>query len=70
MGEITGKRGGAHHGKAGSMHYYAPKRRFFGGHGIVGQSIPIGVGNGFALKYNGNPGKNISITMYGDGAAN
>lgn len=70
LGEITGKADGAHHGKGGSMHYYNKATNFYGGAGIVGASIPTGVGLAFGLNYNGNPGKNVCITMYGDGAAN
>lgn len=41
-----------------------------GGHGIVGAYISTGIGNAFALHYNKNPGKNIALAFYGDGAAN
>ncbi|KAL3277683.1 hypothetical protein HHI36_013029 [Cryptolaemus montrouzieri] len=64
--ELTGRTSGVSRGKGGSMHMYAP--RMFGGNGIVGSHIPVGTGMGFALKYKGSDA--ISITMYGDGAAN
>ncbi|VEU20153.1 DEKNAAC101074 [Brettanomyces naardenensis] len=66
MGELMGKRCGVSFGKGGSMHMYAP--HFYGGNGIVGAQVPLGAGLGFAHHYNGD--KNLSFTLYGDGAAN
>ena len=48
------------------MHMYAPN--FYGGNGIVGAQVPLGVGIALELKYNSKD--NICITAYGDGAAN
>jgi pyruvate dehydrogenase E1 component alpha subunit len=50
------------------MHMFSAEKRFYGGHGIVGACVPIGAGLGFAHKYNGT--SNVSLTYYGDGAAN
>jgi pyruvate dehydrogenase E1 component alpha subunit len=68
MAELTGRRGGYSKGKGGSMHMFSVKEGFFGGHGIVGAQVPIGTGLAFANKYRGND--NVSLTYFGDGAAN
>jgi pyruvate dehydrogenase E1 component alpha subunit len=68
MAELTGRRGGYSKGKGGSMHMFSLEKNFFGGHGIVGAQVPIGTGLAFANKYRGN--KSVSITYFGDGAAN
>ena len=66
--ELLGKKGGVSKGKGGSMHMFDPKNNFWGGHGIVGAQVPIGVGLAFSFKYKGN--NNLSVTYFGDGAAN
>ena len=68
MSELTGRRDGYSKGKGGSMHMFSREKNFYGGHGIVGAQVPIGTGLAFAHKYNGN--KNVSLTYFGDGAAN
>src|SRR5947208_2926354 len=68
MAELTGRRGGYSHGKGGSMHMFSPEKHFFGGHGIVGASVPLGTGLGFAHRYRKND--NVSLTYLGDGATN
>src|SRR5690606_1632664 len=67
MAELYGKIDGAVKGKGGSMHFFSKELRYFGGNGIVGAQIPIGTGIGFAEKYKGTD--NLSVTMFGDGAA-
>lgn len=64
--ELTGRRSGCARGKGGSMHMYA--RNFYGGNGIVGAQVPLGVGISLALKYQEIDG--VSFALYGDGAAN
>lgn len=43
-------------------------KNFYGGNGIVGAQIPLGVGIAFEAKYNGK--KAVCFSLYGDGAAN
>lgn len=66
MAELYGKETGISKGKGGSMHMFDKDRKFFGGHGIVGGQIPLGVGVAFAEKYNKTD--NLCITYMGDGA--
>ena len=68
MAELTGRRGGYSKGKGGSMHMFSVEKGFFGGHGIVGAQVSLGTGLAFANRYRGN--KNVSLTYFGDGAAN
>ena len=68
MAENFGKYTGCSKGKGGSMHYFDPTRNFWGGHGIVGGQIPLGLGLAFAEKYKGNKG--ACMAFMGDGAVN
>src|SRR5437868_8675509 len=68
MAELTGRRGGYSHGKGGSMHMFSVEKAFYGGHGIVGAQVSLGTGLAFANAYRGD-GK-VSLTFFGDGAAN
>src|SRR5207244_1229754 len=68
MAELTGRRGGYSHGKGGSMHMFSAEKGFYGGHGIVGAQVPLGTGLAFASRYRGHD--NVSLTYFGDGAAN
>lgn len=68
MAEMYGKQTGCSKGKGGSMHFFAPEKRFWGGHGIVAGQTPLGAGLAFALKYKGLKG--CSVTFLGDGAVN
>ncbi|MBK5911934.1 pyruvate dehydrogenase (acetyl-transferring) E1 component subunit alpha [Rhodothalassium salexigens] len=68
MAELTGRIGGASKGKGGSMHMFSVAQGFYGGHGIVGASAPLGTGLAFAQKYNDTD--NVTLTYFGDGAAN
>ncbi|HEX8384869.1 MAG TPA: thiamine pyrophosphate-dependent enzyme, partial [Rubricoccaceae bacterium] len=44
MAELFGREGGSSRGKGGSMHFFDAEHHFYGGHGIVGGQIPVGVG--------------------------
>lgn len=68
MAELTGRVGGYSRGKGGSMHMFSREKNFYGGHGIVGATAPLGAGLAFAHKYRGDGG--ICTAYYGDGAAN
>ena len=49
------------------MHLSSRELNFMGGYGIVGAHVPLGAGAAFAAKYKGNDG--VSLTFFGDGAA-
>ncbi|TIA02460.1 pyruvate dehydrogenase E1, alpha subunit [Aureobasidium pullulans] len=66
IGELLGRREGIAYGKGGSMHMFT--KGFYGGNGIVGAQVPVGAGLAFADQYQGK--KNVSISLYGDGASN
>ena len=68
MAELTGRTHGYSKGKGGSMHMFSAEKGFFGGHGIVAAQVPLGTGLAFANRYRGND--NVSLTYFGDGAAN
>jgi pyruvate dehydrogenase E1 component alpha subunit len=68
MTELTGRRHGYSKGKGGSMHMFSREKNFYGGHGIVGANVPLGVGIAFANRYRGNG--RVCLTYFGDGAAN
>ena len=68
MAELTGRATGYSKGKGGSMHMFSSEKDFYGGHGIVGAHIPLGTGLAFAHAYRGID--RVSLTYFGDGAAN
>ena len=68
MAELTGRVTGCSQGKGGSMHYFAPDKNYWGGHGIVGGQAPLGTGLAYAVKYMGLKGS--CLAYMGDGAVN
>jgi pyruvate dehydrogenase E1 component alpha subunit len=68
MAELFGKVTGCSKGKGGSMHFFAPDKNYWGGHGIVGGQTPLGAGIAYALKYKGLRG--CCLCYLGDGAIN
>jgi pyruvate dehydrogenase E1 component alpha subunit len=68
MAELTGRATGYSHGKGGSMHMFSREKHFYGGHGIVGAQVPIGTGLAFSNKYRKSDA--VTLTYFGDGAAN
>jgi len=68
MAELTGRADGLSKGKGGSMHMFSAEKNFYGGHGIVGASVPLGAGLAFAQKYQDTDG--VVLAYFGDGASN
>jgi pyruvate dehydrogenase E1 component alpha subunit len=68
MAEMFGKYTGCSKGKGGSMHFFAPDKNYWGGHGIVAGQTPLGLGLAYGLKYKGIKG--AALCYMGDGAVN
>ncbi|MEI6340103.1 MAG: thiamine pyrophosphate-dependent enzyme, partial [Verrucomicrobiota bacterium] len=68
MAELYGKATGCSKGKGGSMHFFAPDKNYWGGHGIVGGQTPLGLGLAYGIKYKGLTG--AAFCFLGDGAVN
>ena len=68
MAEMFGKQTGCSKGKGGSMHFFAPDKNFWGGHGIVAGQTPLGLGLAYGLKYLEKEG--CCLCFLGDGAVN
>lgn len=54
MAELFGKATGCSRGKGGSMHYFAPDKNYWGGHGIVAGQTPLGLGLAYGLEFTVN----------------
>ena len=68
MAELFGKATGYCKGKGGSMHIADFDIGMLGACGIVGGGIPVAVGAGLSAYYRGTD--QVSVTFFGDGAAN
>ena len=66
VAEIYGKVTGCSKGRGGSMHLIDLEKGFLGSSAIVGNSIPIGVGVGYAKKLKKD--ESLSFIFLGDGA--
>ncbi len=68
MAEIMGRVDGTSGGRGGSMHIFDLERRFMGGYGIVGGTLPLAAGFGLSSDYLGED--SVTVCMFGDGASN
>jgi len=68
MAELFGKVDGCSKGRGGSMHLFDWERRFLGGYGIVGGSLPLSAGVALAADY--TESEDVVLSMMGDGATN
>jgi pyruvate dehydrogenase E1 component alpha subunit len=68
MAELFGRVDGCSKGRGGSMHLFDMERRFLGGYGIVGGSLPLSAGVALACDYMEN--EDAILSMMGDGATN
>jgi pyruvate dehydrogenase E1 component alpha subunit len=68
MAELFGKVDGVSGGRGGSMHLFDWDKRFLGGYGIVGGSLPLSAGVALACDYLET--EDIILSMTGDGATN
>lgn len=66
--ELAGKASGTCKGKGGPMHLTCPEKGVMVTTGVVGSSMPIATGLGWAAKLNG--AGQVSVANFGDGAAN
>jgi pyruvate dehydrogenase E1 component alpha subunit len=68
MAELFGRVDGTSGGRGGSMHIFDLDRRFMGGYGIVGGTLPLAAGLGLACDYRDED--SVTVCMVGDGATN
>jgi pyruvate dehydrogenase E1 component alpha subunit len=68
MAELFGRQTGCSKGRGGSMHLFDWDKRFLGGYGIVGGSLPLSAGVALGNDYLGT--EDVILSMMGDGATN
>jgi pyruvate dehydrogenase E1 component subunit alpha len=68
MAELFGRATGCSKGRGGSMHLFDWDKRFLGGYGIVGGSLPLSAGVALACDYLET--EDVILSMMGDGATN
>src|ERR671931_609648 len=68
MAELFGREDGCSKGRGGSMHLFDWDKRFLGGYGIVGGSLPLSAGVALAADY--MESEDVVLSMMGDGATN
>jgi pyruvate dehydrogenase E1 component alpha subunit len=68
MAELFGRQDGCSKGRGGSMHLFDWDKRFLGGYGIVGGSLPLSGGVALACDYLET--EDAILSMMGDGATN
>jgi pyruvate dehydrogenase E1 component alpha subunit len=68
MAELFGRETGCSNGRGGSMHLFDWDKRFLGGYGIVGGSLPLSAGVALACDYLET--EDVILSMMGDGATN
>lgn len=68
IAELLGRATGCSHGRGGSMHLFAPAVGMLGTSGIVGPSILMAAGAGYAFKLQRSD--RVSVAFFGDGATN
>ncbi|MET0917404.1 MAG: thiamine pyrophosphate-dependent dehydrogenase E1 component subunit alpha, partial [Burkholderiales bacterium] len=68
MKEIYGRKGGACHGKGGSMHIADLSKGMMGANGILGAGAPLACGAALAAKFRAKG--DVAVSFVGDGASN
>jgi len=68
IAELLGRSTGVSHGRGGSMHVFSPEVGMLGTSGIVGPSILMATGIGYAYRL--AKSDRVSVAFFGDGGSN